>query len=292
VGFKAKTDIFQFIFDHQTQLPVATMCKLYDVSKSGYYAWCNRPVSDRALVDAELLVEIRRIFDDSGQTYGSPRIYHALKREGFYVGEHRVTRIMRENGIQAISKALYNQYKSAKTAFFGTAENQIKDITPTGVDQIWLTDITYLKVNGEYKYLATVLDAYSRTLIAWSIGEHKTAKLTRRVLKRALRLRDPLTMPIVHSDRGSEFLGSDFSDFLKKQGITQSVNRPKSMNDNARMESWFKSMKSDMYHRKTFMSKTTLYKAVQSYIEFYNTERLHSSLGYVTPQEFELGITN
>lgn len=268
------------------------MCKLYGVSPSGYYAWCGRSSSERALRDADLLVEVRRVFNDSDQTYGSPRVHAQLKREGFYVGENRIARIMRENGIQAASKALYNHHKGTKTAFFGKATNKIKNKTLTGVDQVWLTDITYLRVNGEFKYLATVLDKYSRKLIAWSIGDNKTAKLTKRTLKRALRLRRPSQKPIIHSDRGSEFLGGEFSDFLKKQNLIQSVNRPKSLNDNAEMESWYKSMKSDMYHRKVFMSKNTLYKAVQTYIEFYNKERLHSSLDYLTPEEFELASAN
>jgi transposase InsO family protein len=202
------------------------------------------------------LVEIQRVFKDSDQTYGSPRVHAQLKREGFYIGKNRIARIMRENGIQAASKALYNHHKGTKTAFFGKATNKIKNMTLTGVDQVWLTDITYLRVNGEFKYLATVLDKYSRKLIAWSNGDRKNAKLTKRTLKRALRLRCPTVKPIVHSDRGAEFLGGEFSDFLKKQDLTQSVNRPKSMNDNAEMESWFKSMKSDMYHRKVFGRRT------------------------------------
>lgn len=223
---------------------MSVMCGLYDVSAGGYYAWFNRKPSERSLYDAELLIEIRRVFKESKGTYGSPRVYHQLKREGVYVGEPRVARIMRENGIRAFSKTLYKP-TPWKTEFYGKAENKIKDIEPTRVNQVWLTDITYVKVNSEYKYMATVLDKYSRRLLAWSIGENKFCSLTRRVMKTALRLRNPETMPIVHSDRGSEFLGKDFSGYLKSQEIQQSVNRPKSMNDNAHMESWYKTMKSD-----------------------------------------------
>lgn len=262
------------------------MCELYNVSRSGFYAWRDRPLSDRALRDAELLVEIRRVFRESGETYGSPRVYQQLKREGFYVGEPRVARIMRENRIQAVSRTLYKPTPWV-TKFFGSTTNKIKDIKLTNINQVWLTDITYLKVNGEYKYMATVLDKFSRRLLAWSIGEHKTSKLTKRVLKRALKERQPDIMPIVHSDRGAEFLGSEFSAYLTRVGIEQSVNRRKTMNDNAQMESWYKTMKSDMYHRKAFMAKNTLYKAMQNYVDFYNQERIHSSLGYATPIEFE-----
>lgn len=267
------------------------MCRLYEVSPGGFYAWCLREPSERAVRDAELLVEIRRVFKESKETYGSPRMYHQLKRERYYAGEGRIARIMRENGIQAVSKTLYKP-TPWKTKFFGSTPNKIKDMKLTGINQVWLTDITYLKVNGEHKYMATILDKYSRKLLAWSIGEKKSSKLARLVLKTALRLRNPETMPIVHSDRGSEFLGKEFNGHLRKVGIEQSVNRSKSMNDNAQMESWYKSMKSDMYHRKTFMTKKTLWSAMQSYIEFYNQQRIHSSIGYLTPIEFEQANTN
>ena len=140
--------------------------------------------------------------------------------------------------------------------------------------------------------MATVLDKYSRKILAWSIGPQKNCALTKRLLKRAFKLRKPESKPIIHSDRGSEFLGSEFSDYVKKLGMAQSVNRPKSMNDNAHMESWFKSMKSDMYHRRKFVTLEAIKSAICSYIEFYNTGRLHSSLDYQTPADFELGYAN
>ncbi len=266
------------------------MCNLFGVSPSGFYAWRDRSPSERVLRDADLLFEICRVFRESGETYGSPRVYKQLKREGFYVGERRITRIMRENGIRATSKAM-NKATPWMTKHVD-AKNKIRDLELTKINQVWLTDITYLKVNGEYKYMATVMDKYSRRLLAWSIGEHKSSKLTKRVLKRALKARKSTSMPIVHSDRGSEFLGGEFSSYLKRKEIDQSVNRRRSMNDNAHMESWYKTMKSEMYHRKTFMSKNTLYKAMQNYVDFYNRERLHSSLDYVTPVEFEQAQVN
>jgi len=238
------------------------MCNLYGVSTGGFYAWKDREPSERSLYDEELLIEIRRVFKESRETYGSPRVYQQLRREGFYVGERRVARIMRENGIRAVSKTLYKP-TPWKQKFFGDTPNLIKDIEPTAINEIWLTDITYLRVNGEYKYMATVLDLFSRRLIAWSIGEKKSSKLTRRVLKTAIRLRQPEQMPIVHSDRGSEFLGDTFSGYLKKMTIDQSVNRPKSMNDNAEMESWYKSMKSSLFITKGcqfFRRKSPRYK--------------------------------
>ena len=267
------------------------MCKVYQVSPSGYYAWRARPTSNRAIEDAELLFEIQRVFKQSKQSYGSPRVHKKLKQEGFEVGERRIARIMRENGIRSIPESR-NKAKPWKTTNYADATNKIKDIKLTRINQVWLTDVTYLRINGRYQYMATVLDKYSRKILAWSIGPQKNCALTKRLLKRAFKLRKPESKPIIHSDRGSEFLGSEFSDYVKKLGMAQSVNRPKSMNDNAHMESWFKSMKSDMYHRRKFVTLEAIKSAICSYIEFYNTGRLHSSLDYQTPADFELGYAN
>jgi len=267
------------------------MCKLFAVSAGGYYAWRDRPAAKRKLEDAELLLEIRRVFTQSNRSYGSPRIYHQLKQEGLTVGERRITRIMQENGIRAIPETK-NKCKPWKIVNYADATNKIKDIELTRINQVWLTDVTYLKINGRWQYMATVLDKYSRKILAWSIGAQKSCTLTKRVLKRAFKQRQPDQRLIIHSDRGSEFLGKEFTELVKKLGIAQSVNRTKSMNDNAHMESWFKSMKLDMYHRRTFVTMGAIRRAMYSYIEFYNDTRLHSSLNYQSPVEFELRYAN
>lgn len=270
---------------------MSVMCNLYGVSAGGYYAWRDRPVSKRRLEDAELLLEIRRVFEQSNQSYGSPRIYKRLRQEGLRVGKGRVERLMHENGIRAIPESK-NKSKPWKLTNYADAKNRIVDIELTGINQVWLTDVTYLKINGRWQYMATVLDKFSRKILAWSIGPKKSCTLTKRVLKRAYKLRRPNQNPIIHSDRGSEFLGKEFTDMVKKLGMEQSVNRPKSMNDNAHMESWFKSMKSDMYHRRTFVTLGAIRRAMYNYIEYYNNIRLHSSLDYLSPVEFELSYAN
>ena len=163
---------------------------------------------------------------------------------------------MRENGLRAIAEHK-NKSKPWKLENYNDAKNLIKDLELTAVDQVWLTDITYLKVNGVHQYMATILDLFSRRILAWSIGPKKNCALTRRVLKKALKLRRPAVKPIIHSDRGSEFLGEDFSKLAKKTLKGHIVNRPKSMNDNAWMETWYKTMKSDMYSRRTFRTKAS-----------------------------------
>lgn len=267
------------------------MAKLYGVSPGGYHAWRNRPESQREIDDKALLVDVRRLFVKYKGRYGSPRVHDQLIKEGFIVGKRRIERIMRENGIRAVAE---NKPKAKpwKITQYSDAENRIKDVELTGINQVWLTDVTYLKINGKQLYLATVLDKYSRKILSWSIGPKKSCRLTKRVLKRAYKLRKPKINPIIHSDRGSEFLGDEYRALVKKLKLTPSVNRPRSMNDNAHMESWYKTMKTEMYYRGRFRTFSSLRRAVYDYINFYNTIRSHSSLGYQSPCDYELSYAN
>ena len=262
------------------------MCRVYGVTSSGYYAWRKRPLSARAQQDEALKAQIERVHQDSGQTYGSPRVYRELHGLGVEVGENRVARLMRLHGIKA-RMAARHYYRGPMKRFHAAIPNRAREVEPTRPDQVWAGDITYLKVGGLYRYLAVVMDKSSRRVLGWAFGKTRGVWLVVRALDQALRARQPSRGLIFHSDHGMEYASTLFSACLARRGIVQSMNRPGKMNDNVHIESFFHSMKNDIVHGVCFDEDHEILNEVRCYMPFYNNRRLHSSLGYVSPATYE-----
>jgi len=267
---------------------VAFLCRRYKVSRSGFYAWLARPGSQRRRNDEELGARIERIHRDSGKRYGSPRVHEVLRREGIRVSNKRVARLMRERGLRARVSRLYRNSSGVHKFFLKTANLRLDEPVPTRTDQIWVGDLTYLRLGKRWRYLATVMDLFSRRIIGWTLARNRTTDVTLRALRRAISLRDPKPGLLFHSDRGIEYSAYGYQDFLRARGIVPSMNRPRHCQDNAHMESFFHSLKAELTHQRAFGSDAELNASVAGYIDrFYNAKRIHSSLGYHSPVEFE-----
>lgn len=256
------------------------------MTRSGYYAWRGRRPSPRRLEDDRLLPHIRRLFNESEGTYGSPRVHQLLRREGRHVGRKRVARLMRVNGLKARANRIYKRHPGARRFCIGIP-NRSLERRVTAPNQVWVGDVTYLHVAGRWRFLAVVMDKHSRRIVGWRIGKRRDPSLTLGVLEEAHRTRKPAAGLIFHSDRGSEYGAYAFRDRLMQLDIVQSMNRPGAMGDNAHMESFFHTMKTDIYNGRRFTRDETLLSALADYIPRYNHRRMHSALGYRSPVDYE-----
>lgn len=280
---------FQFIKEHRDEFPVARMYKVLDVSRSGYYAWRKRPVSAREMANRELYKKIEAVYNESHGTYGSPRIYHQLKRQGVACSENRVARLMRLRGLQAKQT---KQYKATtkRNKSHPVAPNLLKrDFVAERPNQKWLSDITYIPTQEGWLYLAAVLDLFSRRIVGWAMSERMTGDLTVAALQMAIHRRRPDLDLIHHSDQGSQYTDGEYQALLKDHGIQISMNGVGSWYDNAPMESFFGTLKSEWVNRRAYRTRDEARADIFYYIEaFYNRRRLHSSLDYFSPEEYEL----
>jgi putative transposase len=291
VSSGSPSERFGFIEKHREALGVKYLCSWLEVSRSGFYSWRHRPLSKRVIDDADLFFRIKEIFDKNHQTYGSPRVFHALKRSGILTSEKRVARLMQENGLRA--RALKTYCKPAKVKFFyKEIKNNRKNISkPDAINQQWSGGITYLKVGSRWYYLAVVLDLFSRRVIGWAFGQSKSTVLTLKALQLAINKRKPTQPVLFHTDRGAEYRAHIVQQFLVKHNITASMNRPGCCTDNAEVESFFHSLKADLIRGNVFETTEKLHSKLKGYMNyFYNRQRLHSSLGYKTPIEYELAV--
>ena len=279
---------FAFIDQHREQYPVRLMCKVLEVSHSGYYAWRIRPVSQREMANQKLTQEIKTVFEASRKTYGSPRIYQRLKSRGFACSENRVARLMRLADLQAKQSKRYRS-TTRRHPTRPVAPNHLqRDFTATVPNEKWVTDITYIKTTEGWLYLAVVLDLYARLVVGWAMSKRMTGKLTLAALNMAIWRREPEKGLLHHSDQGSQYTDQEYQALLKEHGMTPSMNSVGTWYDNAAMESFFGSLKSELVNDQSYQTRGEARTSIFWYIEvFYNRNRLHSTLGYLTPADFE-----
>ena len=273
---------------NQASYPVSMMCRLLEVSTSGYYAWLKRPVSPRSREDAILTDRIRWIYLRSRSTYGAPRVYEELKDEGVRVGRKRVARLMRTAGMQGVSRRKRVLTTIRKPEARPAPDLVNRDFTADCPDQLWVADITYIRTWAGFLYLAVVMDAFSRRIIGWSMANHLRAELVIDALQMAIRQRRPEEV-VHHSDQGSQYTSLAFGKRCREANVRPSMGSIGDCYDNALCESFFATLECELLDRYKFRSRDQAGRAVFEFIEgWYNPHRRHSSIGYASPVRYEM----
>jgi len=263
------------------------MCRVLDVSRSGYYAWRGRPESLRCLEDRRLLARIRRLHYGSDEVYGSPRIHQLLAEDGVRVGRKRVARLMRRAGLLAKAKRRFKSKAHVGDKYLVPRRRPDADGL-TAANQVWVADITYIRMGQQHLYLAVVMDLFNRKVVGWYLSQKRDGRLTMEALNRAIRSERPSPGLVFHSDQGIEYASYALRTVLASHGIEQSMSRRGNCYDNAHMESFFHSLKTECLYHYRLTDPGTIERLVFRYIEvFYNRERRHSSLGYLSPQQYQ-----
>jgi transposase InsO family protein len=279
---------YRAIQKHDRRDPIRRMCRALTVSAAGYDAWRTRPESLRSADTRTLLSAIRVIHQESRATYGSPSIWDALLKQGHGVGEHRVARLMRQHGIQAKTVKKWRA-TTPSTHRVPVATNTLnRQFTVTQPNRVWAGDLTYVWTTEGWRYLAVILDLYSRRVIGWAMGHRLTMELAEQALTMALANRTPRAGLLHHSDRGSQYAATRYQRLLGEHGITPSMSRKGHCWDNACVESFFGTLKRELVYHRHYATREEATQDIFEYIEvFYNRKRQHSTLGYNSPAEYE-----
>ena len=273
---------------NQARYPVASMCRLLEVSPSGYYAWRTRPPSVGSRTDAVLKDRIRWIHLRSRGTYGVPRIYADLREEGVRVGRHRVERLMRALGVQGVTRRSYRRTTVRQPGAQAAPDLVQRDFAATRPNQLWVADITYISTWTGFLYLAVVLDAWSRRVVGWAMARHLRTELVLDALDMAVQQRHPHGV-IHHSDQGSQYTSLAFGKRCGQASVRPSMGSLGDCYDNALCESFFATLECELIDRRSLRSPDEARQAVFEFIEgWYNPHRRHSSLGQISPARYEL----
>ena len=279
---------YRAIHEHDRRYPIRLMCRTLAVSPAGYYAWNTRPESVRKTANRALVAKIRVIHQESRETYGSPSIWDALVKRGHAVGEHRVARLMRSEGIRAKTVKKWRTTTQSNHRMPVAANALNRQFTGAQPNQVWAGDITYVWTTEGWLYLAVVLDRYSRFVIGWALEARLTGALTQQALTMAIRHRRPKAGVLHHSDRGSQYAATAYQALLTTHGMAGSMSRRGNCWDNACVESFFGTLKRELIYHRQYRTRDEATQDIFEYIEvFYNRRRRHSTLGYESPAEFE-----
>jgi putative transposase len=279
---------FAFIDAEKASFPISRMCRVLDVSQSGFFAWQERPACHRQQQDMVYLAHIRTAFALSNGTYGSPRMHRDLVDEGHEIGRHRTARLMRENQLVARQKRRFKRTTDSEHAWPIAPNLVAQDFTADGPDRKWGADISYIWTAEGWLYLAIVLDLFSRRVVGWATSDRLKRDLAVEALRRALVARNPAPGLVHHSDRGSQYCSVDYQALLRKRGILISMSGRGNCYDNSMVETFFKTIKSELIWPVAWQSRQQAENAVARYIDgFYNPVRRHSSLGFQSPIAFE-----
>jgi putative transposase len=262
------------------------LCRRYGVTRAGFYAWRRRRPSHHARTDVRVGERIRAIFAASAGTYGAPRIHAALAQAGCGHGRKRIARLMRQAGLRARAARLYRRTGGTRV-YFSAIPNRLPAAPTRAPDQVWVGDVTWIRLGTRWRYLAAVMDRHSRRVLGWALAAERDLTLTLSALNRALLRRRPPPGLVFHSDRGTEYAAYTYRARLAALGVVQSMNRPRELTDNAFMESFWHSLKAEVIHHQRFASDAELRRAIAHFMRHYNRHRLHSALGYRAPIDYE-----
>jgi putative transposase len=280
---------YRFILAEKAVYPVGVLCRVLDVTRSGFYAWYQRPMSKRAQENQGLVTHIRTCYQASRGRYGSPRIHHELRAHGLQVGRHRVARLMRLHGLHSVSRRPAWKRPAMAAPAMVVANLLRRQFVATRPNQKWAGDITYVPTRQGWLYVAVLMDLYSRRIVGWAMDDQATTTLTLRALEMALQQRSVSVGLLHHSDRGSQYGAVAYQQRLTACGIQCSMSRPGNCWDNAVVESFFATLKTELLvNAQPYPSRQDVRTAIFEYVEgFYNRARRHSTLGYLSPVEFE-----